>query len=268
MERRASGGVSYLAAPAHSGTPLAILHGIGSAASSFLPLMHALGPAVPILAWDAPGYGASRALPMEWPQARDYAAVLHGLLDRLGHRKVTLLGHSLGALIAADFAILAPERVERLVLVSPALGYASATGAPLPAPVAARVEALALEGAQRFAQERGPRLVHRPGERADIVAAVVAAMAAVSSAGYLQASRMLACGDLVAAARNIRVPADIVVGAEDAVTPPANARKLHDALMAATPALGHRLTVVADAGHAVCQEKPGALAALLASAGA
>lgn len=266
ITRHESGGVSYLLSPARAGLPLVLLHGIGSASDSFVPLMRTVGPARPVLAWDAPGYGASRALDADWPRAHDYALVLGGLLDALGWERVALLGHSLGALTATQFALLAPKRVVNLTLVSPALGYAGHPGAPLPAPVAARLEALERLGPQRFAAERGARLVHRSDERPGITAAVIDVMSRVSPAGYTQASRMLACGDLITDAAQLTLPAEIIVGAEDVITPPDNARKLFAALRAARPGLGHSLTVIEDAGHAICQEMPESVALHLARA--
>ena len=262
-ERHESGGVSYLFSPAPQGVPLVLLHGIGSAARSFAPLMQAVGGARPVLAWDAPGYGASRPPHQDWPAARDYALALRGLLDALGWRRAAVLGHSLGALVAASFALLAPERVTKLFLVSPALGYGTAPGAPLAASVAARVEALEMLGPERFAQERGARLVHRSDQQPKITAAVIDAMARVAPEGYLKASRMLSCGDLIADAARLTLPADIICGAQDAVTPPDGARRL---FAVANPGPAHRLTIIADAGHAVCQEFPAEIAAHIARA--
>ena len=41
------------------------------------------------------------------------------LFDALGHREVNLIGHSLGGWIAAELAALAPERIQKLILISP-----------------------------------------------------------------------------------------------------------------------------------------------------
>ena len=75
-------GLSYLAHEGGAGTPIVLLHGIGSNAQSFASFMQAL-EGRPILAWDAPGYGTSQPLAAEWPDASDYAAALNRLLVRL-----------------------------------------------------------------------------------------------------------------------------------------------------------------------------------------
>ena len=109
-------GISYLARDGGAGTPIVLLHGIGSNAQSFVPLIEAL-EGRPALAWNAPGYGASQPLTVDWPDASDYAAAVSRLLTHLGISRCILLGHSLGTLIAARFAVTSPKQVAMLFLV-------------------------------------------------------------------------------------------------------------------------------------------------------
>src|SRR6202011_101278 len=80
--QRSAAGLSYLARDGGDGTPIVLLHGIGSNAQSFAPLMQALDR--PALAWDAPGYGASEPLAAQWPDASDYAAAVDRWLAGIG----------------------------------------------------------------------------------------------------------------------------------------------------------------------------------------
>jgi pimeloyl-ACP methyl ester carboxylesterase len=244
-----------------AGPTLVLLHGIGSNAESFLPLMRALDPAVTLIAWDAPGYCASRALPMAEPRPADYALRLLGLLDELGAAKIDLLGHSLGCLFAASFAAANPERVRRLTLCSPALGYKVAAGETLPPSVQSRIDDLKSFGPAAFAEKRAGRLVHAAQERPEVLAAVRRAMAAVEPAGYAQAVQALGRGDLLADARKLVMPVLLVTGLEDVVTPPDNARRVLAEL--ASP-IG--LREIEACGHALPQEAPDALAAILKEA--
>lgn len=259
-----SGGLCFLRAGGESCRPLVLLHGIGSNARSFAAMMAALAPSRQLMAWDAPGYGASTPLSVEWPSADDYAAALAGLLDRLGIGMIDLLGHSMGALVAGRFARNYSNRVGRLILASPALGYATKPGDPLAPPAASRLDALISEGAERFAETRGPRLVYATDD-AKLVAGVVKGMSEVKLPGYAHASRMLSCADLVGDAAHLTMPVLVLVGNEDHVTPPANCRRLYDAITAASPALGHRFETIPHAGHAVPQERPEAIAELVAA---
>lgn len=241
-----------------SGAKLVLLHGIGSDAETWAPMMQLLDPALDVLAWDAPGYGASVPVLAVHPGPSDYAARLRGALDGLGWQRVVLAGHSLGCLFAARFALENPERVAALALLSPALGYGVAPGAPLPANVQARIDDLTALGPREFAAKRAARLVFRPGENPAVLAGVQRAMGAVNPAGYAQAVRALGAGTLLADAALLALPALVSVGAEDVVAPPANAREVHAALQRPLP-----FELVPEAGHALPQEKPALVAGLL-----
>ena len=112
-----SAGIDYRERPG-SGPSLVLLHGIGSNADSFAELLPLLPPDRQVVAWNAPGYGASAPLGPDWPVAADYADALEAFLDRLGLDRVTLVGHSLGTLMGAAFAVARPARV-RFVTVLP-----------------------------------------------------------------------------------------------------------------------------------------------------
>ncbi len=238
--------------------PLVLLHGIGSNAGSFEPLMAALPASSTILAWNAPGYASSAPLTMDAPAPRDYAMALKQFLDALGLTQVVLVGHSLGALFAASFAAQEPGRVTKLALLSPALGYRVAPGMPLPPAVQARIDEIESLGPQAFAEKRAARLVHDAENKPQVLAQVRTAMAAVNKAGYAQAVRALGAGDLAADLRRIPAPTLIAVGAQDVVTPPANAHLAFTVL--ANPA---NYCEVPAAGHALPQENPAAVARLL-----
>jgi pimeloyl-ACP methyl ester carboxylesterase len=252
-------GIDYLRRGEGAGTPTVVLmHGIGSNASSFAPLMAALPSEIDVIAWNAPGYAASKPLDATHPLPADYAAALVRLLDALAIDRIVLCGHSLGALFAATFAARYSSRIDALALMSPALGYRVAPGAPLPANVQARIDEIKALDLDSFAAKRAPRLVHKPDSKPEIVAAVRGAMAALNPPGYVQAVRALGAGDLTADATAIAAPTCVAVGAEDVITPPANARTVYAALQ--RPAF---FDEIADAGHALPQENPAAVAALL-----
>ncbi len=238
---------------------LVLLHGIGSNAASWEKVLAALDPSIEAIAWDAPGYGASAPLAHASPASSDYAARLRDLLDAMGVSRITLAGHSLGALFAASFAAASSERVSALALLSPALGYRVPAGQRLPEPVQARIDELDRLGAVEFAARRSARLVYRPEDKPDVLASVQRAMAAVHSSGYAQAVRALGAGDLLADTARISAPAIIAVGTQDVVTPPGNAKAAFTALPCA-----ERLVEVPGVGHALPQEAPDTVAELLA----
>lgn len=250
-------GISYLRRPG-VGLPLVLLHGIGSNAHSYTALIAALSPTRDVLAWNAPGYATSPPLPLAAPTTRDYADALARLLDALGMTRIVLAGHSLGCLFAASFAAQYPARVAALALLSPTLGYKVAPGDALPPAVRARIDEINALGPAAFAAQRAARLVYRPERNPQVLAAVRNAMAAANPAGYAQAVRALGAGDLLTDATHVAAPTIVAVGAEDVITPPANARAAFDALPH-----GAGYHEIADAGHALPQENPAAVAALL-----
>lgn len=237
-------------------TPLVLLHGIGSAARSFeaaLPLLAADRRAI---AWNAPGYGGSTPVATDAPDATAYAAVLARLLDALGLGRVHLLGHSLGAIMAARFAAEHPERLASLALASIALGHAHLDADKRAAALAARLADLAELGPRGLAEKRGPRLLG-PDASPQAIRAVVDTMATVDPTGYAQASRLLSGADV--AADVARLPAElpllVLYGEDDVITPPAANR----VVAALRPDC--REVVVARGGHAIYVEKPAEFAA-------
>lgn len=93
------------------------LHGWLDNAASFLPLLPHLAD-LDLLLLDLPGHGRSAHLPAgaEYGLATHLHAVLDAA-DALGWDRFTLLGHSMGAAIAALVAAAVPARVERLALI-------------------------------------------------------------------------------------------------------------------------------------------------------
>ena len=245
-------------AGSQGGTPVILLHGVGSNASSFAALMEALDPALDVYAWDAPGYGASQPLAVESPYPSDYADALANVLDTLELGRVILVGHSLGSLFAGSFAATRPARVAALALLSPALGYHVTTGTALPPNVQSRIDDIERLGPEAFAASRAARLVHRPETKPEVVARVRSAMAALNKSGYAQAVRALGHGDLLTDAARITAPTCVAIGAEDVVTPPAGARTLHAVLTSP-----REYQEVAGTGHALPQEAPISVARLL-----
>jgi pimeloyl-ACP methyl ester carboxylesterase len=252
--------VAYLRRPGGGAAPpLVLLHGVGSNAQSFLPLMAALPATLDVIAWNAPGYADSAALPNASPVPADYARALADMLDALGLRRVTLVGHSLGALFAASFTARYADRVAALALMSPALGYRCPAGAALPATVQSRIDEILELGPAAFAAKRAARLVGDPQGKPQVVAAVERAMASVRPDGYVQAVRALGAGDLRADAAQISAPALVAVGLQDQITPPATARAAYEALHQRA-----RYHEIDRAGHALPQEQPDMTAKILA----
>lgn len=104
------------------GAAVVFLHGIGGAAEAWQPQVDAFGRKYRAIAWDLPGYGDTPALPdMTFSAISD---ALAGLLDGTSIETCHLVGHSMGGMIAQEFAASHADRLTSLVLsgTSPAFG--------------------------------------------------------------------------------------------------------------------------------------------------
>ena len=102
---------------AGEGPALLLIHGIGDSSETWLPVMEQLAEHHTVIAPDLLGHGDS-AKPRADYSVAAYANGMRDLLDVLGVDRVTVVGHSLGGGVAAQFAYQFPERCERLVLVA------------------------------------------------------------------------------------------------------------------------------------------------------
>ena len=103
-----------------SGAPVILLHGFPELAFSWRHQLPALaGAGFRAIAPDQRGYGRTTAP----PNVADYRmseliADVHGLLDALELDTATFVGHDWGALVLWNMAMLAPERIEKLVILN------------------------------------------------------------------------------------------------------------------------------------------------------
>ncbi|MFC0203735.1 alpha/beta fold hydrolase [Novosphingobium soli] len=98
------------------GTPLVLAHGFGGSRKDWQAVLAALPGERSLVAYDLRGFGESAA---EASVAYSHADDLLALLDALGIAQADLCGMSLGGASVLNFALDHPERVRRLVLVSP-----------------------------------------------------------------------------------------------------------------------------------------------------
>ena len=231
---------------------LVLLHGFTDDAECWTPVLTALTGLGDVLAVDARGHGDS-GLPDgpvgPAPQAADVAAVLDDL--RLRHR-VVLVGHSMGAVTAAQLAADRPDLVSALVLEDPppnAYGEAEPRGVPdwLAATRRlsrdARVAACRLENPAWAADELAPWAASKERFNLDFCARA-----------------MLPAPPLAQILARTNCPALLLYGATDrgGMVAPSDVAALR-------AAAGDRLSVVlvADAGHSVRRDARATYAAAL-----
>ena len=221
--------------------PVVFIHGAAGSRLFWPPVMRRLG-GVEVYAIDLPGHGASGGEGRS--SIEGYAEAVGAWMGAIGMRRAVCAGHSMGSAIALELALSSPDLLAGLILVG---GGASLRVNPalleLSASVATARQAVGLVLEWSFGSTAPSRLVGLAGRRmADVPARVLH-------------DDLEACSqfDVRPAIAGIRLPALIVCGAEDRMTPP----KLSQALAEALPR--NRLQLVQGAGHMVMLEQPEAV---------
>ncbi|MFD5192385.1 4-carboxymuconolactone decarboxylase [Streptomyces sp. NPDC058357] len=204
-----------------------------------------------VFRYDLPGHGGAPAHPAT--AIGDLADRLIATLDGLGVQRFGYAGCSIGGAIGADLALRHPHRVASLALVAASPRFGSADEFRQRGVV---VRTNGLEPMARTAPERW----FTPGFAAAQPAIVDWAVQMVRTTDpgcYIAACEALAAFDVRGELGRITAPTLVLVGAEDRVTGPGDARTL----VAGIP--DARLALVPGASHLAPVEQPGAVTDLL-----
>jgi pimeloyl-ACP methyl ester carboxylesterase len=102
------------------GPPLVFLHGLIGRWTHWVEQLTAFAPSHRVIAVDLPGFGDSPLPAQGGISVPIYARTIERLMEALEISAAAFVGHSMGGFTSVELAINFPERVERLVLVSPA----------------------------------------------------------------------------------------------------------------------------------------------------
>jgi non-heme chloroperoxidase len=98
------------------GEPIILLHGYSDSWFSFSRVLTPLSREARVYALDLRGHGKTDK-PTSGYQMRDLAADVIAFMDAKGIVRATVVGHSMGSLVAQQVALAVPKRVSHLVLV-------------------------------------------------------------------------------------------------------------------------------------------------------
>lgn len=209
-----------------------------------------LSPKFHCVAVDLPGSGASRDAGGPYTLER-FAAGLLEVIEEHGLAPVVVVGHSMGAKIALQLAVDAPDAVKSLVLIAPVptgpAGFSEKGIAGL------RETCGNAENARRWLN----RLFAGEPDPAALDLVCDAAADTPSEAG-LEALTSWSTTDLTDASRSLTVPAIVVAPERD------NVEMQKDKVAALLS--NARFVTVADAGHYAMFEKPQEIAEIIATA--
>lgn len=202
------------------------------------------------IAPDLRGMGQSDAPDLGYSM-ETYAADLAVLLDLLGVDDVVLVGHSMGGYIAFEFLRRWRDRVRGLVLVDTRAEADTSEGKRNRDATAATARE---QGGEAIAEAMLPKMLGATtlGGTPSTVERVRAIMTATPVAGMVGAlGAMRDRPDSTAMLPGLAgLPTLVIVGDEDEITPPAQARAMADAIP------GSSLVVIRPAGHLPTLERP------------
>jgi pimeloyl-ACP methyl ester carboxylesterase len=214
------------------GALFVLLHAAGSTAGMWRRQLTGLAAEHSVVAIDLPGHGRSSGI--DGPASiEDGATVVLRVLDALRLRPCVLVGRSMGGAIALVVASRASERVRALVLACSSARFT----------LSDEMVATARDVARGRLPQQFTTDTFSPATGMDVMRE--AWMEQVKTDPRVRLTDLLACRafDGHALLPGIRVPTLVVAGADDAITPVAQA----EALAAGIP--GARFEVLAQAGH-------------------
>jgi pimeloyl-ACP methyl ester carboxylesterase len=220
---------------AGAGDPLVLLHGAGGPQE--LPAHDAIAEHARVIALQLPGFGDSPANERT-TTFEELAGTVLAALDALGLERFSLLGTSFGGATAAWVAVLAPQRVDVLILEAPAALVAGGG-------IATDLTPAQIGQALRVHPERGEHAPPPP---------------AVMEQQMTLVRRVLEASDpeaLRAALDGLDIPTMILFGTRDGLIAPESGRDYKRLIPRST------LVYVHDAAHDLAADRPEAFAGLV-----
>lgn len=208
-----------------AGPATVLIHGVGLDLTMWEALLPTIRRGRRLVRYDMAGHGKSTRF-QEPPSLDDFRDQLDEVIEWTGASTVSVVGFSMGAMVALSLAAARPQKVRQLVLLNSVfvrsdqerdavrarLGQAESEGP------SSLIDAALTRWFTPGIADRSPSAVEAVSER----------LRTNDARGFLDAYRVFATGDigLRAAAGSIRCPTLIVTGAEDTGSTPAMTRDL------------------------------------------
>ena len=233
------GSIGYVEQGSGELTPIIFLHGVGSDKSVWRPQLEHFGATRGALAFDYPGYGESGLV--EGATRDDYAAAILAAMDSLDVQRAHICGLSLGGVVAIAMHAAAQDRCASLIIAD------SFAVHPQGQAIYDRSIA-ASHGMRGLAEARvGALLASEDPQMRD---EIVDTMSNIDPAAYRIGAQAVWLADQRDRAAAIDVPTLIIVGDQDAITPPTLSEELHAQIV------GSQLVVLSGASHLANLDKP------------
>jgi pimeloyl-ACP methyl ester carboxylesterase len=238
--RGALNGTAY---SAHGrGEVVVLIHGVGMQHAVWEPQINELSVDYQVIAYDMLGHGASRTPPQDVSLA-DYAAQLAALLDYLCIPAANVIGHSMGALVALEFALTHPARTLRVAALNAVFRRSPAQRAS----VQARAAALLKTGVLSTLEPTISRWFGEPVPPSLQTSATTVKrfLEAVNTVGYARTYQLFSTSDMVHDGRLVELlmPALFMTGEDDLNSSPSMSQAMSQ------QAIGSSLVIIPTARH-------------------
>jgi non-heme chloroperoxidase len=227
-----------------AGQPLILLHGYTDSWFSYSRVLPSLSSTHHTSALSQRGHGDSER-PANGYDMADFAADVVAFMDVMGLPHATLVGHSMGSLVAQEVALTAPERVTRLILIGSATNMRSADVLQLQQEVNTLDDPVPAE----FAREFQVSTIYHPVPEEFLDRAVAESLKLPARVWRAALAGQLAV-DYTARINRISMPTLVLRGDHDTIFP----RPAQDALAAGLA--NASLKVYPETGHALHWERP------------
>jgi pimeloyl-ACP methyl ester carboxylesterase len=238
------------------GRPVVLIHGVGMNQQVWEPQLAALASRFEVITFDMLGHGQSELPPSEAKLAH-YTEQVRQLLDDLGLPAAAIVGHSMGALVAIDFAVRHPERCLALVAMNAVFcrtdGQRQAVMQRAAALRDVGSDANVADTLRRWFGEPVPEALHGAAELSRSM------LKGVRPVGYARTYMVFASADAEHASslRSLRMPALFTTGDGDPNSTPAMSRAM------AEQVAGAELAILPDTRHMMSLTDPQRVNALL-----
>lgn len=224
---------------------IVLVHGLGGTKDFFTPLSASLSTSSKLHAYDFEGHGLSPTHPLNTITIPSLVADLSGifsLAETTPNAPAVLVGHSMGCLVAIQFALQHPELVRKLILIG-------APPSPLPQPAVQTLLAAAAQarsgGMSAVANATVAKGLSEHSQTTNPLAATAVRLSLLGQdpEGYAKAASALANFTEPLALERLSVETLVISGGEDVISPPAlgeeYVRRISNAKAVVLPNVGH-----------------------------
>jgi 3-oxoadipate enol-lactonase len=238
----ARGRIGFLGEGGGDATPIIFLHGVGSDKSVWRPQLDHFARSRRAVAFDYPGYGESDFV--AGASRDDFANAILAAMDALGIERAHVCGLSLGGVVAIAMHAAAIDRCASLIIADSFATHPDGQG------IYNRSVAASEAMSMRDLADARTGLLLGSAATPELRAEVIDTMGNIDPAAYRLGAAAVWLADQRARVAAIGVPALIMVGEEDAITPPALSEELHRLIP------NSHLERIPSAGHLANAEQP------------